>query len=93
MAATGLRGVLLRSLPALLVILMALVAAPQRSTTSQRPAATHAAASVESTPEQSDPGTRPAPAPAPAVADRTATLFTQFTAGVRGSRAPPSVSA
>lgn len=93
MAAKGLRRVLQRSLPALLVILMALVATPQRPGPGQRPTATHAAAAAEAASERPDPGTRPTPAPAPAVADRTATLSTQFTAGVRGSRAPPSVSA
>ncbi|WP_250031056.1 hypothetical protein [Paractinoplanes maris] len=36
----------------------------------------------------------PAPAPAePPVADRAPHLFSQFTAGVRGSRAPPVASA
>jgi hypothetical protein len=84
------RSVLLRSLPALLVVLLALVAAPQRATAGPRPAAGSAVA-VEPSPERPDAAAESTADAGPVPADRVTVLSAQFTAGVRGSRAPPAV--
>jgi len=91
MATNGLRRLLLRSLPALLFLLLSLVAAPQRSTAPQQPVARAVLAATDASPEQAE--VTPAACDAPPVpADRATVLFAQFTAGVRGCRAPPAAS-
>jgi hypothetical protein len=80
-------------LPVLLFVLLALVAEPQRATAAPRAAATGTAAPAEAAPEQSGSVAESAVDAAPAPADRAAVLLTQFTVGVRGSRAPPATSA
>jgi hypothetical protein len=93
MTTTGARRtLLLRSLPLLLFVLLALVAAPQRPSAS--PASSPRAAAISSAADASDPS-EPSDAAAEferAPADRATVLSTQFTAGVRGSRAPPAAS-
>jgi hypothetical protein len=85
------RRLLLRSLPVLLAAVLAIAGVMPRPISSSRPAA----AGVHAT---ADPGTEPSPVVAEravvvAPADRTSVLVTQHTAGVRGSRGPPAISA
>lgn len=87
---------MLRPLPALLALLLVLIAAPRQATTPARGSAAPAvcAAVLLSAPiEQPPPALAPAASIEPAPADRTAALFAQCTAGVCGSRAPPAKSA
>jgi len=95
MATNSVRGALLRSLPLLLLLLTLGLTAPQ--TTSQvlsSAGVVHTAPAADSTADT--PATEPVEAEtrttAP-VADRTRALRAQRTAGVSGSRAPPSHSA
>ncbi|GAA0490031.1 hypothetical protein Ade02nite_24490 [Paractinoplanes deccanensis] len=99
MATISLRGALLRSLPALLLLLTlglvapAAVAGPVTAgvTHSTSSPAAPAAGSTADTPESPD--AAPARTPGVPVADRTRVLSAQHTAGARGSRAPPSALA
>lgn len=92
MAVSGRGGGLQRLLPALLLfLLLALVAAPQRSSAS--PGAVASCAAVEAAPESSDVVTKSdADAERVRPADRITVLRGQFAPGVRGSRAPPALS-
>jgi hypothetical protein len=84
----------LRSLPALLFLLLALMAGAHRPTASPHSVVEAAAAVSAETPAEQPGASAPSEAAAePAPADRTTILLTQFTAGVRGSRAPPAASA
>ncbi|MFC3739487.1 hypothetical protein [Paractinoplanes deccanensis] len=94
MTTTGARRtLLLRSLLAvLLFVLLAQVATPQRpSVPSSARAAVPSSAVTQTTPASShEPGDDAESEQAPS--DRATVLITQFTAGVRGSRAPPAAS-
>lgn len=87
------RGVLLRSLPVLLpvllFVLLATAAAPQRPASPR--AAAHAAVAAEAPAAHAGTGAESTPAVEPP-ADRVAVLSAQFTAGPRGCRAPPVAS-
>ena len=91
MTTTAVRRVLLPLVVAFL--LLALFAAPQRSSapSSPRAAVSSSAVSPADSPESSEPGLEAEFEQAPV--DRATVLSTQFTAGVRGSRAPPAASA
>ncbi|MEV8508541.1 hypothetical protein AB0368_27465 [Actinoplanes sp. NPDC051475] len=94
MAGDGLRARLLPALlPALLVVLLSLVAAPHRASAAPRTAVTAAAAPAAASPEQPESVVDSATDAISAPTDRAPALLTQFTAGVRGSRAPPAASA
>ncbi|XVV16303.1 hypothetical protein ACQP2X_18675 [Actinoplanes sp. CA-131856] len=84
------RMLLLRSLVSILLfVLLAQVATPQRPSAASSPrAAVSSSAVAESSPEE--PGEDAEFEQAPL--DRATVLSTQFTAGVRGSRAPPAAS-
>jgi hypothetical protein len=102
-------SVLPRTLPVLIALLLALLAAPHIaapviSTPGPGVSATTLAASASTSPirsqqeaptadRPSDPARDNAPVTASPVADRSAALTVQVTAGVRGSRAPPAVAA
>ena len=102
MATISLRGALLRSLPALLLLLTFAFMAPQQVsvpvlagvTHSTSPAAPTTTGSTADTPD--DLGSTDAASartPGAPVADRTRDLSAQVIAGVHGSRAPPLVLA
>jgi hypothetical protein len=93
MATNGRRRVLLRSLPVVLLLVLALAGVPQRSPASPRATVACSAVRVEESPAQTDPATTSAVDAEPAPGDFTTALSAQFTAGVRGSRAPPAASA
>ena len=89
MVTNGRRRVLMRSLPVLLLLVLAFAAAPHRSAPPQRaavscPAATAPTESAEPVQESTSAAEPPA--------DRVAVLSSQVTAGARGSRAPPAAS-
>ena len=88
---SGRRGVLLRSLPVLLFLLLALAGAP-RAATPAPPVAASASAATASSPAPADPVARQASSSAEPPVDRAAVLRSQITAGVRGCRAPPAAS-
>ena len=103
MATISLRGALLRSLPALLLLLTLGLAVPQQaagpvlagvthSTTS--PATATPAGSTADIPDDSaSSDAASARTPGAPVADRTRDLSAQFVSGPSGSRAPPFVLA
>ncbi|MEV4346840.1 hypothetical protein AB0J83_20470 [Actinoplanes sp. NPDC049596] len=87
------RTLLLRSLlSVLLFVLLAQVATPQRpSATSSPRAAVSSSAVSDPSSSLTEPDESAESEQAPI--DRATVLSTQFTAGVRGSRAPPAASA
>ncbi|MBM2618812.1 hypothetical protein JIG36_24950 [Actinoplanes sp. LDG1-06] len=99
MATISLRGALLRSLPALLLLLTLGFAAPQQIAVPIAAGVTHsissptASATAGSTADTPDdivsPDAASARTPGVPVADRTRNLSAQVTAGIHGSRAPP----
>jgi hypothetical protein len=93
MATSDRRGVLLRSLPVLVLLTLVLAAVPQRSTSPPRATAGSAASAsavpTSSTPE--DPATEAAATDDPP-ADHVTVLAAQSTASARGCRAPPVAS-
>ncbi|MEU8814794.1 hypothetical protein [Actinoplanes sp. NPDC048796] len=99
MATISLRGALLRSLPALLLLLTLGLVAPAAAagpiaagvTHSTNSPAAPAAGSTADTPESPD--TAPARTPGAPAADRTRVLSAQHTVGATGSRGPPSAHA
>jgi hypothetical protein len=93
MATNSLRGVLLRSLPVLLLLLTLGLTAPQ--TTSQVLTSAGVTATATSTADTSAAEAEEADSRTPdgPVADRTRALTAQRAAGVTGSRAPPFVLA
>ena len=102
MATIFLRGALLRSLPALLLLLTLGFAAPQPVTVpvlagvthSTSPAApTTAGSTADTADDLASPDAASTRTPGAPVADRTRDLSAQFTAGARASRAPPFRSA
>lgn len=92
MATDATRRAPLRSLAALLFLLLVLFAAPQSSSSASRPVAGASPAAVAAA-EPTDTSTPESTGVQPVPADRTTVLIAQFTAGVRGSRAPPAASA
>jgi len=88
MATSDRRGLLLRSLPVLILLTLLLAAAPQRST-SRPQAAVSTTAQTSATAE--DPATEAAATDDPP-ADHVTVLADQSTANARGSRAPPFAS-
>ncbi|MEU4244821.1 hypothetical protein [Actinoplanes sp. NPDC026619] len=91
MVTERLRRVLLRSLPYLLAVLLTLVAAPPQSAVAPRAVAGVPAVATSPAEPADSPVVEPAGAE-PAPADHAPALLAQFTAGVRGSRAPPAAS-
>ncbi|WP_433729490.1 hypothetical protein ACQP2Y_17580 [Actinoplanes sp. CA-051413] len=90
MATSDRRGLLLRSLPVLVLLTLLLATAPQRSTSRPQAAvSTSAIAQISSTAE--DPATEAAATDDPP-ADHVTVLADQSTASARGSRAPPFAS-
>ncbi|MGK5683623.1 hypothetical protein [Actinoplanes sp. URMC 104] len=88
----GLRRVLLRSLPVLLLLVLAV--APHRpASPPQRATVSCAAEPVVSEPASAGPVAEPPASTVERPADRAAVLASQFTAGARGCRAPPAASA
>lgn len=85
----GRRRVLLRSLPTLLALLLALGVAPQQPAPPAQAASACHSVTAQSEPAQADPE---ATATVEPPAERVAVLSTQFTAGLRGCRAPPVAS-
>ncbi|GAA0573791.1 hypothetical protein GCM10010172_68030 [Paractinoplanes ferrugineus] len=83
------RRLLLRSLPVLLVAVLAIAGRAPQQISESGPAAAHAHGAAD--PELSDVVAERPVAAAPA--DRTDVLVTQHTAGVRGSRGPPAAAA
>lgn len=87
----GRRRVLLRSLPTLLALLLALAVAPQQPAPPARAATACHSVTAQSSPVQADPEAGSTVTAEPP-ADRVTVLSTQFTAGLRGCRAPPVAS-
>jgi hypothetical protein len=85
------RGLLLRTFPLILAVVLAFAGVMPRPTSDSRPAAACVHAAVDPGTEPSDVVDEPAAVVAPA--DRTRVLVTQYTSGARGSRGPPAVSA
>ena len=90
MATSDRRGLLLRSLPVLLLLTLLLAAAPQRSP-SRPQAAVSSSATAQTAATAEDPATEPAATDDPP-ADHVTVLADQSTASARGSRAPPFAS-
>jgi hypothetical protein len=83
------RTLLLRSLLSILLfVLLAQVATPQRPSATSSPRAAVSSSAVADSSGEPDEQAESEQAPI----DRATVLSTQFTAGVRGSRAPPAAS-
>jgi hypothetical protein len=91
MATSDRRGLLLRSLPVLLLLTLVLAAAPQPSP-SRPQAAVSTSAAVPAPATAEDPATETAATDDPP-ADHLTALAAQSTASARGCRAPPVASA
>ena len=93
MATNSLRGVLLRSLPALLLLLTLGLTAPQTASQVLSSAGVGHSAPAEADSPAAEVEEAVSRTPEGPVADRTRALTAQRAAGVTGSRAPPFVLA